>query len=91
MHKSTKKRLHLVVFVIILADFFPLQTTFTADVEIRIPSIENLELRKVLFQYHEVDQNIALHASPSAGNSTDLISVFAVHSTFVLNPNNLTA
>ena len=52
----------------------------TADAEIKVPSVENSELPKVLPLKPGVGQNIAMHASSTAMNFF-LISTFPVHST----------
>ena len=53
----------------------------TADAEIKALSAEHPKLSNVPALKPEVGQNITFHASPTAWNSTFLISAFLVHST----------
>ena len=46
-----------------------------------LPSAENPEISKILTVRPRVDQNIALHASPTVRNSAFLISTFSFHLT----------
>ena len=48
----------------------------TADAEIKVPSVENLELTKVPSFKFGVGQNVALRTSHTARNSASLISTF---------------
>ena len=57
----------------------------TAGAEIKAPAAENLELSKVLSFQAGVGQNIALRASPAAGNTILLICTFPFYSTSFLS------
>ena len=52
------------------------------DAEIKILSVENTELLKILCVEPRVGQNIALHATSAVGNSAILISALSDHLTF---------
>jgi len=48
--------------------FFLNQEWGAADTEIKVPSVENPELANVLLLKPGVDENIAMHALPTARN-----------------------
>ena len=62
-------------------------TLWLVPAEIKIFSVENLELSMVVLLKHGVGQTIATHASPAARKASLSISTFPVRSvSFVSNP-----
>ena len=71
-----------VVLVALFVSVFGITYWGISESEMKIPSIEYLELSKAPSFKPVVGQNISLHAFPAARNSAFLILVFVVCSTF---------
>ena len=71
------------------AAFAPDRGATLTDTETKVPSAEDPQLSKILSLMSEINQNVALHASPTARKSACLMSAFLVHRPPFFLPNFL--